>query len=137
MTGYRKISLNVTFYNSYIYNQNEERELPIYSTAVTICGSHLELPENNWKYLKISVIFCCCHNKLCNSMCFNVTLRLIKTDFPKSGHNYACSLPIIPESFQNYSCKIGHLLFLKLCRHIRRRPKVHVCRKSSKIDLIL
>ena len=24
--------------------------------------------------------------------------------------------------FRNYSCKIGHLLFLQLCRHNRRRP---------------
>ena len=56
VTGFWKISPNVTFYNSYIYNQNEEWELPINLTVVTICGSHLELPENNWKYLKFSVI---------------------------------------------------------------------------------
>ena len=63
-----EISLNVTFCNSNIYNQNEEWQLPINLKVVTICSSHLELPENNWKYFER----CCGHNKLCNSMYFNV-----------------------------------------------------------------
>ena len=50
VTGFWKISLNVTFYNSNIYNQNEEQELPINLKVVAMCSSHLELPENNWKY---------------------------------------------------------------------------------------
>jgi len=50
VTRFWKISLNVTFYNSNIYNQNEERDLPINLKVVTMCSSHLELPENNWKY---------------------------------------------------------------------------------------
>ena len=44
-----KISPNVTFYNSNIYIQNEKWELPINLTVVTICSSHFELPETNWK----------------------------------------------------------------------------------------
>ena len=52
VTGFWKISPNVTFYNSNIYNQNEERELPINLKVITMCSSHLELPENNWKYFK-------------------------------------------------------------------------------------
>ena len=56
VTGFWKISPNVTFYNSNIYNQNEERELPINLKAVTMSSSHFELLENNWKYFK----------KLCN-----------------------------------------------------------------------
>ena len=52
MTGFWKISLNVTFYNSNIYHQNEEREPPINLKVVTMCSSHLELPENNWKYFE-------------------------------------------------------------------------------------
>ena len=74
MTGFWKISPNVTFYNSNIYIQNEKWELPINLIVVTICISQLELPENNFKS---SIILCCCHNKLCNSMYFNVTLRPI------------------------------------------------------------
>ena len=57
VTRFWKISPNVTFYNSNIYNQNEKWEPPINLTVVTICSSHLELPENNWKYFnKSSVI---------------------------------------------------------------------------------
>ena len=67
VTGFWKISLNVTFYYSNIYHQNEEWELPINLKVVTMCSSHLELPENNWKYFE----------KFCNSMYFNVKLRLI------------------------------------------------------------
>ena len=52
VTGFWKISPNVTFYNSIIYNQNEERQLPINLKVVTMCSSHFELPENNWKYFK-------------------------------------------------------------------------------------
>ena len=52
VTGFWKISLNVTFYNSNIYNQNEELELPINLKVVTMCSSHLELPKNNWKYFE-------------------------------------------------------------------------------------
>ena len=47
-----EISLNVTFYNSTIYNQNEEWELPIILKVVTMCSSNLELPENNWIYFE-------------------------------------------------------------------------------------
>jgi len=50
VTGFWKISLNVTFYNSNIYSQNEEWELPINLKVVTICISQLESPENNWKH---------------------------------------------------------------------------------------
>ena len=46
-----EISLNVTFYNSNIYNQAKEWELPINLKVVTMCSSHLELTENNWKYM--------------------------------------------------------------------------------------
>ena len=56
VTGFWKISLNVTFYNSNISNQNKEHELPINLKVVTMCSSHLELPGNNWKYLKSFVI---------------------------------------------------------------------------------
>ena len=56
VTGFWKISLNVTFYYSNIYNQNEEQELPINLKVVTMCSSYLKLPENNWKYLTSSVI---------------------------------------------------------------------------------
>ena len=52
VTGFWKISPNVTFYYSNIYNQNKEWELPINLKVVTICSSHLELPENNWKYIE-------------------------------------------------------------------------------------
>ena len=52
VTGFWKISPNVTFYNSNIYNQNEEWELPINLKVVTMCSSHLELPENNCKYFE-------------------------------------------------------------------------------------
>ena len=52
VTRFWKISLNVTFYNSNIYNQNEEQELPINLKVVTMCSSYFELPENNWKYFK-------------------------------------------------------------------------------------
>ena len=52
VTGFWKISPYVTFYNSNIYNQNEEWELPINLKVVTMCISHVELPENNWKYFK-------------------------------------------------------------------------------------
>ena len=45
VTGFWKISLNVTFYYSNIYNQNKERELLINLEVVTMCSSHLELPE--------------------------------------------------------------------------------------------
>ena len=38
VTGFWKISLNVTFYNSNIYNQNEEWKLPINLKVVTICS---------------------------------------------------------------------------------------------------
>ena len=48
--GFWKISLNVTFCNSNIYNQNEEWEFPINLKVVIMCSSQLELPENNWKY---------------------------------------------------------------------------------------
>ena len=83
VTGFWKISLNVTFYNSNIYNQNKEWELPINLKVVTMCSSHLELPENNWKYFE----------KFCNPFAV-VTINCvfqcdIKTDFPKSGHIYA------------------------------------------------
>jgi len=57
VTEFWKISLNVTFYNSNIYIQNQEWELPINLKVVTMCSSHLELPETNWKYFK----------KFCNS----------------------------------------------------------------------
>ena len=78
VTEFWKISPNVTFYNSNIYNQNEERELPINLKVVTMCSSYLELPENNWKYFE----------NFCNPFAvvtincvtfkyFNVTLRLI------------------------------------------------------------
>jgi len=50
MTGFWKISPNVTFCISNIYNQNKEWELSITSTVVKICSSHLELPKNHWKY---------------------------------------------------------------------------------------
>ena len=50
VTRFWKISLIVTLYNSNIYNQNEEWELPINLKVVTMCSTHLELPENNWKY---------------------------------------------------------------------------------------
>jgi len=50
VTGFWKISFNVTFYSSNIYNQNEEWELPINLKVVTMCGSYLKLPENKWKY---------------------------------------------------------------------------------------
>ena len=56
VTGFWKIGLNVTFYYSNIYNQNKEWELPITLKVATMCSSHLELPENNWKYFE----------KLCN-----------------------------------------------------------------------
>jgi len=52
VTGFWKISPNVTFYSSNIYNQNEERKLPINLKVVTMCSSNLELPENNWKYFE-------------------------------------------------------------------------------------
>ena len=55
VTGFWKISLNVTFYNSNIYSQNKEWELLINLKVVKMCSSHLELPENNWKYFKSSV----------------------------------------------------------------------------------
>ena len=44
------------FTTQIIYNQNEEWELPINLTVITICSSNLELPEKYWKYFK----------KLCN-----------------------------------------------------------------------
>ena len=78
VTRFWKISPNVTFYNSIIYNQTEERQLPINFKVVTMCISHFELPENNWKYFKkFCNPFFCSHNKSCNFMYFNVTLRLI------------------------------------------------------------
>ena len=52
MTRFWKISPNATFYNWNIYNKNEEWEHPINLKVVTICSSHLELPENNWKYFE-------------------------------------------------------------------------------------
>jgi len=52
VTGFWKISLNATFYNSNIYNQNGEQELPINLKVVRMCSFHFELPENNLKYFK-------------------------------------------------------------------------------------
>ena len=76
-----KISPNVTFQASNIYSQNEEWELPITFTVIKICNSHLKLPEINVKYFEISVTpfadVTILINRLCNSMYFNVTLRLI------------------------------------------------------------
>ena len=82
VTGFWKISPNVTFYNSNIHNQNEERELPINLKVVTMCSSHLKLAENNWKYFE----------KYCNPFAM-VTINCvfqcdIKNDFPKLGHIY-------------------------------------------------
>ena len=80
VTGFWKISLNVTFYNSNIYHQNEEWELSINLKVVTMCSSYLKLPENNWKYFE----------KSCNAFAvvkINCIFQCdIKTDFPKSGH---------------------------------------------------
>ena len=85
VTGFWKISLNVTFCNSNICSQNEEQELPINLKVVTMCSSYFELPENNWKYFE----------KFCNPFAL-VTINwaiyvfqcVIRTDFPKSGHNW-------------------------------------------------
>ena len=52
VTGFLKISPNVTFHNSNIYNQNEKQELPINLKVVIMCSAHLELPGNNWKYIE-------------------------------------------------------------------------------------
>jgi len=38
VTRFWKISPNVTFYNSNIYHQNEEWQLPINSTVIEICS---------------------------------------------------------------------------------------------------
>ena len=50
VTGFWKISPNVTFYISNIYSQNKEWGLPITSKVVKICSSHLELPKSYWKH---------------------------------------------------------------------------------------
>ena len=55
VTGFRKISPNVTFQASNIYKHNEEWELPITFIIIKICSSHLQLPEVNVKYFKTSV----------------------------------------------------------------------------------
>ena len=47
VTEFWKISPNVTFYDSNIYSRNEERELQISLTKVTVFSSHLELSKNN------------------------------------------------------------------------------------------
>jgi len=52
VTGFLKISPNVTFYNSNICNQNVEQEFPINLKVIIMCSSHLELPEKNWKYFE-------------------------------------------------------------------------------------
>ena len=78
VTGFWKISPNATFYNSNVYIQNKKWELPINLTVVTICSSHLELPESNRKYFK----------KLCNPFAvvtINCVIQCdIKTDFTKN-----------------------------------------------------
>ena len=80
VTRFWKISLNVTFYSSNIYNQNEVWELPSNLKVVKMCNSHLELPKNNWKYFET----------FCNPFAvvkINCVIQCdIKTDFPKSGH---------------------------------------------------
>ena len=45
VTGFLKISLNVTFYILNIYNQNKEWELAITLTVFKIGSSSLELPK--------------------------------------------------------------------------------------------
>jgi len=39
--------------------------------------------------------------------------------------------------FQNYSCKIGHLLFLQLCWHNRRRPTEKTGHVGTKYTMLL
>ena len=94
VTGFWKISLNVTFYNSNIYSQNEERELPINLKVVTMCSSHFESPENNWK----------CFKKFCNPFTINCVFYVFqcdsKTDFPKLGHNYTSNSCVVMIQYQ-------------------------------------
>ena len=56
VTGFWKISLNVTFYNSNIYNQNEERELPFNLKVVTMCSSTPNYQKTVGNTLKSPVI---------------------------------------------------------------------------------
>ena len=55
VTGFWKISPNVTFHSSNIYNQNEKWELQITFTVATIFSSHLKLLELSVKYFEILV----------------------------------------------------------------------------------
>ena len=55
VTGFWKISPNVTFHASNIYNLTEEWKLPMTPRVVTICSSHLKLPEIKVKYFETSV----------------------------------------------------------------------------------
>ena len=40
------------FTSQIFITKNKEWELPINLKVVTMCSSHLELPENNWKYFE-------------------------------------------------------------------------------------
>ena len=55
VTGYWKISPNVTFYNSNIITKIGKWQLPINSTVAEICSSCLQLPGNKLKYFENSV----------------------------------------------------------------------------------
>ena len=65
VTGFWKISLNATFYNSHIYHQNEELELPINLKVVTMCSSHLKIIGNTLKSFVTPLLWLCNQNILC------------------------------------------------------------------------
>jgi len=56
VTGFWRISANVTFHSSNIYNQNEKWELQITFTVATIFSFYLKLLGINVKYFEILVI---------------------------------------------------------------------------------
>ena len=55
VTRFWKISLNVSFHASNIYDQNEEWEPPITLTVAKVCSLHLKLSEINVKYFETFV----------------------------------------------------------------------------------
>ena len=71
-----KTQSSVTFYNSNICNQNKEWQLSINLKVVTICCLCFYLPEYNVKHLE-NFVTRLLMPQLCNSVYFNVTLRLI------------------------------------------------------------
>ena len=98
----------------------------VYRSFIGLRSLVIVFQPNNVSYIKLSSFF-----------------QLIK---PFNSINYSYKPPIILKIFllfQNYSCKIGHLLFLQLCRHNRRRPiqsahtNCSICAHIKQVDVYI